>query len=155
MGKKYFTRYENENNSFTKGLILVSPNFGNMYEKAKEIALNYKEHEVCWVYPDQCKWSFKNQFCFCNRETKLIVVCGVKKSNEIGHFLSIITDGLVVKRMFNDVNEFCIKPDILLICDSSSKESILKKMGGSSFDCRFDILDCDVEELENLKREEL
>jgi ABC-type microcin C transport system duplicated ATPase subunit YejF len=124
-------------------IIIGKPESGKTL-KGKEIASLYNEENVTWI--DGHTLYNKNSSHFywsrCNLNTELVIIDDIKDVSKIDKIYSLISEGVVVEKRFQ--NPFRIHPKIIIICSSEISLDDLPTQS-KAFNRRFLIINCDYE----------
>lgn len=120
-----------------KGIIFIGPDKSGKSSKAAHLANSDQFSEIIWTTA-KSKSSLQDAFRFqnCTKDTDLIIIDELSANHDLEFFFNAISgSGIEVNKRGQD--SFCIKPNILIICDSYVTMDSLPK--GRSFSARFDV----------------
>jgi hypothetical protein len=124
-------------------IIIGKPESGKTL-KAKEIASLYNKENVTWIDGRTLDNKHSSHFYWhrCNLNTELVIIDDFKDVSNIDKLYSLIADGVVVEKRFQD--PFKIHPKIIIGCSSEVSIDDLPTQS-NAFNRRFLIINCDYE----------
>lgn len=100
--------------------VFVGPPGSGKTTKANLIASQYNESDVVYVRQGEIKSLYPLEIRDCNENTKLLIVDEIFDRKAMEAFIDIKVNGLLVNRSNNE-KSIKIHPEIILICQTSSK----------------------------------